>query len=52
MVDIDGNRATLPIPKLTTMTVSHTDYRLALIVNGSHGNKLDEYLKRSGITVE
>ena len=52
MVDIDGYRATLPIPKLTTMTVSQADYRLALIINGSYGNKLDEYLQRSDITVE
>jgi len=52
MVDVDGYRATLPIPKLTTMTVSQADYRLALIINGSQGNRLDEYLKRSDITVE
>ena len=52
MVDIDGYRATLPIPSLTTMTVSQADYQLALIVNGSLGNKLNEYLMRSGIKVE
>ena len=52
MVDIDGYRATLPIRSLTTMTVSQADYQLALIVNGSLGNKLNEYLMRSGIKVE
>ncbi len=51
-VDVDGYRATLPIPDLTTMQVPFLEYQFASIINGSRGNRLDEYLGRSGLTVE
>ncbi|MBJ9493353.1 hypothetical protein KTH77_14795 [Acinetobacter baumannii] len=51
-VDVDGYRATLPLPDLTTMQVPFLEYQFASIINGSNGNRLDEYLRRSGLTVK
>ncbi|ENX19381.1 hypothetical protein F892_03549 [Acinetobacter vivianii] len=51
LVDVDGYRATLPLPDLTTMQVPFFEYQFASIINGSHGNRLDEYLRRSGLTI-
>ncbi|MDA3441288.1 hypothetical protein MJ046_13105 [Acinetobacter bereziniae] len=51
LVDVDGYRATLPLPDITTNQVPLHAYRFASIVNGSHGNRLDEYLQRAGLSV-
>lgn len=51
LIDIDGCRATLPLPDLTTNQVSLASYQFASIVNGNRGNRLDEYLQRAGLSV-
>ena len=51
LVSVDGHRATLPMPKSAIdLRVAPSDINFAKIVN--IGNRVDEYLRRSGIKVE
>lgn len=49
LVSVDGGRAELPPPSAGTRVIADEDYRLARIVGG---DQLDEYIGRSGLTVE
>lgn len=49
LVSVDGHRATLPLPKAGTKTVSVDAYRLAAQVDTD--GTLDEYMQRSGLEV-
>jgi hypothetical protein len=50
LVSVDGLRATLPMPDVDTKTkIKRYDYDLARIVDNGY---LDEYIARSGLTVE
>ena len=51
MAVVDGGRAVLPYPEgPTDLTISQRDYNVALTLNDK--DILDEYLKRSSITVK
>lgn len=49
LVAVDGFRATLPMPKIRTTEIPFEEYRFAMIVAPT---ALDEYITRSGLTVE
>lgn len=51
LVSVDGFRATIPMPKVGTNSISKRDYLLAQAVN-LYDKQLDEYIKRSGLEVE
>lgn len=51
LVSVDGLRATIPMPKRGTNNITKHDYLLARAVN-IDGDRLDEYIKRSGLEVE
>ena len=48
LVNVDGGRATLPMPKIRTTVIPWRDYAFARIVAS---DRLDEYIERSGLTV-
>ena len=48
LVSVDGGRATLPMPRLGTKEIPYVDYSFAKIVAP---DRLDEYIKRSGLTI-
>ena len=48
LVDVDGGRAILPMPRIRTTEIPIEDYRFAKIVSG---DSLDEYITRSKLTV-
>lgn len=50
LISVDGHRAELPLPDIQTNTISLDDYNEADII--TNGVRLDEYIKRSGLTVE
>ncbi|MCK6438119.1 hypothetical protein [Rivihabitans pingtungensis] len=50
LVDVDGGRATLPLPAIDTNSVSRDDYHFASLVDES--GTLDQYMKRSRLIVE
>jgi hypothetical protein len=50
LVDVDGFRATLPMPKINTNIVSKQDYKFAEIVD--YSGTLTEYMRRAGLEVE
>jgi len=49
MVDVDGHRATLPLPEINSTNVPDRRYRVAQIFDRQ--GELDEYMKRSGLSV-
>jgi hypothetical protein len=49
LVQVDGGRALLPLPDLSSMNVKQLDLKIASIFDGK--NTLDDYLKRSGIII-
>jgi hypothetical protein len=52
LVSVDGGRATLPMPKTPTeLTVTHREYNFSRIIDQGMG-RLDEYLERSGISIQ
>ncbi len=51
LVSVDGLRATIPMPKVGTTAISKRNYLLAQAVN-INDERLDEYIKRSGLEVE
>lgn len=50
LVSVDGGRALLPLPDLSTMGVKPEDYNFAKIVDLHR--EVDKYLKSSGLHVE
>ena len=48
LVNVDGGRATLPMPQNRTAVIPWRDYAFARIVAA---DRLDEYIERSGLTV-
>ena len=50
LVDVDGFRATLPMPKINTNKVSEQDYKFAEIVD--YSGTLVDYMRRAGLEVE
>lgn len=50
LVSVDGARAELPLPDRCTLQVEPLDYKVAQIFDGL--NTLDEYMRRSGLTVK
>ncbi len=50
VVSVDGHRADLPLPDPKTKVISRQDYELARAVDWL--GTLDEYIERSGLTVE
>ena len=49
LVSVDGNRAYLPIPNVTTSEISQYNYRLSKVVDFL--GTVDEYISRSGLYV-
>lgn len=49
LVAVDGGRASLPLPRAQTTVIPFADYQIARVVAE---NRLDEYIERSGLTVE
>lgn len=49
---IDGNRAFIPYPDLTDMTITRRQYAIGLIVNEAFSGRLEEYLRAGKITVK
>ncbi|ASK18050.1 hypothetical protein [Halomonas sp. N3-2A] len=49
LVDVDGNRATLPLPKPGTTYVPMRLYRIAKIFE--RNNEVDDYMQRSGLSI-
>jgi hypothetical protein len=50
LVSVDGGRAMLPLPDRETLKVHKEDYQFAQIVEDT--KDLDNYMKRSGLTIE
>ena len=50
LVSVDGARAELPLPDINTLEVQPLPYKIAQIFDEL--NTLDEYMRRSGLTVE
>lgn len=49
LASIDGGRALLPYPDMQTKSyITHSEYQMAKMFN----SQLDEYLRRSGLTVK
>lgn len=51
LVAVDGSRATIPMPEVNTTIISKKCYLFAQAVN-TDGKRLDEYIQRSGLSVE
>lgn len=50
-VSIDGNRATIPYPRIDDMTISSFQYAVACILNECFSGDLDNYMQMKNITV-
>lgn len=48
---VDGGRAVVPLPNLQTKGIPYDDY-LAAKFGSPNNNQLDEYIRRSGLTVD